>query len=243
MTTNIYDQDARKLASDSRWSINSPEFVLFIDDTGFDKIFSHSNIVMMFAGDGMLIQLWKDWLVKPNIQSIPPVSNGDSSIAICMVNTDTSTLLFGYGQNIYTGTAWFAGSGSIHAADCWKVNKNPCLAIESAKKADILSGGTVKYFDYANKVSNLENRANIADVHKEIINRGLVMYKIDSSTAVPINEAAKNDSKVRDLVQAIQAGSVTASAPCDAMYNEWPSEKIAELHGVLKNVFSTNVAD
>ncbi len=63
------------------------------------------------------------------------------------------------------------------------------------------------------------------------------MYKMNSSSVVPIDEAAKKDSDVRALVESIKGGSVAAGAPCDAMYNEWPPEKITELHNVLKQAF------
>ena len=85
--------------------------------------------------------------------------------------------------------------------------------------------------------NNLENTLTINDVHVELLTRGYVMYKMNSSSVVPIDEAAKKDSDVRALVESIKGGRVAAGAPCDAMYNEWPPEKITELHNVLKQAF------
>jgi hypothetical protein len=42
------------MACDSRWSIQNHNFILYIDDTGFEKIIPHNGIAFMFAGNGYL---------------------------------------------------------------------------------------------------------------------------------------------------------------------------------------------
>ncbi len=240
MTTNIYDACARKLASDSRWSINRPNFVIFVDDTGFDKIFTKNNFAMMFAGNGMLIQIWKNWLSvdNPDLSRIPSVQMGTEAVVLCMVNMNDASILFEYGQQICLKDVRFAGSGSEHAHACWSQNRDPCLAIESAKKVDLLTGGEVKFFDFMNSKDNLQNIITIDDVHQKLKNRGRVMYKLNPSKTFSVQDAANSDLDVKALLSDVTAGKISAGAPCDSMHNQWSKEKINELHSVLHEMFS-----
>lgn len=237
MTTNIYDIPGKILASDSRWSIDKQNFIVYVDDTGCEKIILENDIACMFAGHGGLIQSWKEWIINPDRSEKPPVEIGDIAVVICMVNTITGHLIFEYGQNIQLEDARFAGTGAIHACSCWFTNRNATQAVSSAIKSDWYSGGEVKYFDCKKKLSNVQNSANINDVHNALAKRGTIMYKNNENQFISVKDAANNDPDVATVLRDLQSGAIVANAPCDAMYNKWPEEKIKELHSVLDQCF------
>lgn len=242
MTTNIYDADTRKVASDSRWSIDGQRFIVWVDDSGFDKIVIAIGHAFVFAGDARLIQEWKDWIANPDRFDVPkpPVQfpDGDRAIALCIVDESGTKIVFEYGQDIVQDGLRLAGTGSIHALSCWKVNKDPCKAIATASQTDVFSGGEVKFFDAKNGSSNLNNFATLDEMHRDLLSRGTVMYKQSPSQTIPIKDAAKNDPEVRALVQGVESGAISASAPCDSMHNRWPQNKIEELHEALSKIFA-----
>jgi hypothetical protein len=240
LTTNIYDIPESKLASDSRWSIDRSDFLIFVDDTGCEKIIFENNVACMFAGNGRLIDIWKEWILNPNRGEKPPVEIENVAVVICMVSAVSNKLIFEHGQGIQIEDARFAGTGAIHAYSCWFTNRNAEQAVISAIKSDCYSGGTVKYFDCKSKINNLKNSANIDQVHSELAIRGSVMYKNNENRFISIKDAASNDPSVANVLSDLQSGAIAANAPCDAMYNKWPEEKIKELHYVLDEYFPGN---
>lgn len=246
MTTNVFDMNAGLMCGDSRWSVQHPSFIAYVDDTGFDKIIAIDGdlgkFAFVFAGDSELIQQWKSWIIsKPSAQDqTPPVQNGLKSIAICIANIDNKSIVFENGQDIQTPEARFAGSGSLHAFNCWTVNKDAKKAIESAKTFDVYSGGEVKFLDFSSGVNNLKNSSNLKELHVFFAKEGMVMYKnasTNQSKILSIKEAAANDPAVQQLAIDLASGKISASAPCDAMHNTWSKEKVNELNTALKGIF------
>ncbi len=238
MTTNVFDISTRLMATDSRWSIDSENLIIYIDDTGFDKICVARGYALMFAGDGCVIQLWKDW-----IASVPEGSRGipaklhNAAISICVVNIDSAEIKFEYGQNIKLDMARFAGSGSIPANNCWVKHGDAKKAVDSANKIDWFSGGTITFMDFVSGDNNLQNSATIHDVNERILTSGKVMFKTNAKI-VPITEAAVYDAEVRDIIGQVSDGKLTANAPCDAMYNTWDEDSINKLTAVFDEIFS-----
>ncbi len=66
------------------------------------------------------------------------------------------------------------------------------------------------------------------------------MYKNNENRFISIKDAASNDPSVANVLSDLQSGAIAANAPCDAMYNKWPEEKIKELHYVLDEYFPSN---
>ena len=71
MTTNVFDGPVGLVATDSRWSIQRGRWLIYLDDTNFDKIELTDAAAFMFAGSAVLIEKWKLW-----IRSNPPDASG-----------------------------------------------------------------------------------------------------------------------------------------------------------------------
>lgn len=237
MTTNVFDINARHMATDSRWSVDSAKFVIYVDDTGFDKICTAKGHAFMFAGNGKLIELWKDWIAKnPSSTPKPPLKQDDAAVSMCIANIETALIRFEYRQDISLPFARFTGSGAKFAHDCWQVNNDAQLAVDSAKKQDWFSGGTVTYFDFDSGQHNLLNSTTLKNVQTQLL-EGFVMYKNNYGQPIPAREATDNDSEVQSIFEKIAQGEMSANAPCEAMYSSWTDNEIKELHAVLDDIF------
>ncbi|MCX2257831.1 hypothetical protein LVU85_18105, partial [Escherichia coli] len=104
MTTTVYDRVNALVATDSRWSVDlSPHgydgHILYIDDTGFGKLAPRNDFVMLLAGDGLLIQLWKHWWRGDLSQQEPPVVlPTGQSVNLHIVKKSTNEVIFDKGQ-------------------------------------------------------------------------------------------------------------------------------------------------
>jgi len=85
MTTNVVDSAARIVATDSRWSwpvelrtTGISHARIYVDDAGFDKIEVGDDYSFIFAGNAILMGMWKAWRRDPNrvVQNPPPVADG-----------------------------------------------------------------------------------------------------------------------------------------------------------------------
>ena len=260
MTTNITDIDAKQMASDSRWTISwpaeLPKYVVRLDDSGCDKIVIYQGLVFIFAGDGLLIQIWKDWLATfppTSLAGMPPVKREAGGkliwICLCIVEMTTADILFVEKQefepNQTSPSAFFAGTGAPHARPCWRKNRNARRAVETAKAADIFSGGEVKYVNLVSGDHNLGNSESIHDVSLRLVREGFVMeyQHISQKTAPPeagepIAEAAKSNPELQKLVDDVKSGRTVASAPFGSMHEPWSPGSEQRLRDVLAKAFA-----
>lgn len=247
MTTNVFDKKLGVLATDSRWSIPYLDWVIFLDDSHFEKIERFKTSAFMFAGKGDGIQAWKDWIrSNPSDLSQRPSPNG---VAVCIVDTKNNETIYAERQDIMLENASFAGSGCILAHNCWSTYKDPIKAVETAKLGDVYSGGDVKYLncvdnsDNLNSITAVELRLeNIKMVSQAILDRGLVMKNTSvTNNAIPFRkmlDAAANDAaSFKALEGKIANGEIFPDAPCAAMHNEWSKEEIQSLDNALHKVF------
>jgi hypothetical protein len=253
MTTNIFDSSGHLMATDSRWSIEYGDWLLYLDDTGYEKMLVRNGKVLMFAGYGRVIQLWKDW-----INSDPPDPSGmpaHKGMSVCMVDGATRTVDFDAEQDIVANGVYCAGSGSRSAYSCWSANRDAHRAVETAKSKDIFSGGEVKFYNFKNGSNNLVNNyptagITIKMVDQAILSRGSVMKTNTNSTsgaslpfpkvanAKAADDAANDDkSAVEEIREKIAAGELSANAPCDGMHNDWTEENKAKFQKALGNMF------
>ncbi|MFA6178069.1 MAG: hypothetical protein WC696_00490 [Candidatus Methylopumilus sp.] len=247
MTTNVYDITQQVMTGDSRWSIynDSWPFTVFVDDTGFDKLFSFKthgiDYAVMFAGCSVLINDWKEWLKNGGYAGNPvrpAVYVDDRTITICLVNVATNQILMEYGQDIVIDDARFAGSGARHAEQCWVLNKCAKKAVGSAMESDPCTGGTVKFFELATLSNNLDLTTTVDILKSSFLDKGTVMYKTATKgTVLPFREAAAKDTEVQAVMDDVASGRITSSAPCGAMHKQWPNEKENELDEALKKIF------
>jgi len=240
MTTNVNDITAAKLATDSRWSVHIPgHAICYIDDTGFDKIYvdSNMNFACSFAGNSILIALWKDWLATDMSTPQPPVFYNNVGVSICLMDK-TGMPLFFAGQDIQhqDDGSLFAGSGARPAYECWKINKCAETAVNSAKKLDHFSGGSVVSTDFTYGTHNVRNSKTLGDVNAIFTEKGLVMYLNSNQNTVEFKTAAASDPKLQELARDLSAGSAQLTAPYDAMYQDWSPEHKEGLANALTHL-------
>lgn len=243
MTTNVYDSNVGLMTTDSRWSYQYRQWLIYIDDARFEKIERYKNAIFMFAGNGQKIQSWKTW-----IRSAPTsdVDQPDCELmCVCIADQESKAVLFQDRQDIVRDGGFFAGSGSIPAYMCWSVNQDARKAVESAKAFDFSSGGDVKFLDFATGTHNLftptTRDMHINDVNIAIATRGNVMeIALNNQVNSPpfkLSELAANDAGLKDVQGRIASGEISPTAPCDGMYSEWTGAQKASLKNVLGDVF------
>jgi|GEM_PF-2340317 len=250
MTTNIVDIESGQATSDSRWSMSGEShafpgenFIIFIDNTGCEKIFRYKDTVFSFAGHGGLIQKWKKYLLgrcgdEPQYEQ--EVQGHFLRIDLCITHIKKGTVHRLPQDPAYYGLrTHFLGTGAIHARECWSVHKCPRLAVESAKKKDAYSGGIVKYLVFKNDESNICDSQTVDVVSQKLTTEGCVMYTNDpAGPCIPVQQAAERDPAVRAAVQSLQSGAAVAMAPCPGMYGRWSDEDKAELRRILDEVYA-----
>lgn len=228
MTTTVYDTVNRKIAADSRWSAklslsDGIEYLVYVDDSGFHKIADRKNAVLMLAGNGGLIAKWKEWWYTSLDGSLLPDTdiNGVNVISLMIIDKINNKVLFTAGQNkpLYCKEtnallSLFTGSGDIHAASCWNVNRCVQRAIESASLLDYYTSNQVKYVDFVSNTTNAsEEDYDYSNIVNAILERGYIMNLAESTAA---NDAGVplNTHQIYDEVQQIfVSGRVVASAP------------------------------
>lgn len=233
MTTNVFDGDACELASDSRWSIKLPHAIVYVDDTGFDKLIIAQGAASMFAGNSEVIGEWKKWIADPQREDVPP---DPDDMTVCVVDVETGKIVVELGQAQAEGGSRFAGSGGQWALPCWLQNRNARKAVETAKLADICSGGAVKFLEAKTGAHNLSLIDDVAHLRQELQKRGMVMYLSNLNQAVPLSEAS-NDAAVQEAVEKIAAGQAVLTAPCPSINRQWTSEEKQDLFKVMLSYY------
>ncbi|BAU39131.1 hypothetical protein APT_02049 [Acetobacter pasteurianus NBRC 101655] len=238
MTTNVIDLKNGVSATDSRWSYQSSEFIIFIDNVGFEKIVSANGFAFTFAGNGKLIQDWKTWINmgRDGYPPVDPLIFGQPSIAVSIVNMKTNAVVMDWGISIRFPEAMFAGTGASQASVCWKQNCDAMKAVNSAMAVDKFSGGMVKHLVFGCGSNNLSETATIADVGRLLGTRGTVMYT-NKPKMIPISEAVANDLNVSSAVGKLSTGEHVPTAPCDAMYSSWSDEDKEKMQAALREIF------
>jgi hypothetical protein len=245
MTTNVRDSISGLFAADSRWSIDlrpeGLEAIVFVDSAAYSKILMTANLAYMFAGRSNVIDLWKamidvaerdgklDW-------SLLPV-NG---MAVSVVGLADAQVKFEFGHEIRlpdasASEASFAGTGSVAACTCWTVNKDPRKAVETAKGSDIFTGGNVRYLEFLSKNNNLIADSSLITLQNAFAKEGMIMEtKLGvASTPVPLKDALAKQGLAAALLK-IESGELSPTAPCDAVYNNWPTKERNKLVAAMK---------
>lgn len=245
MTTNVFDSIAGVVSTDSRWSVRwGNQRLIYVDDTDFHKIEIVKNAVFMFAGHGMRIQEWKNWLrSSPDSGANRPMLEG---IVLTMVSMDTRKILMQHGVDIERAGAYFAGTGARFAVPCWQTNRDAVKSVATAIQSDPWSGGKVKFVDLVSKSNNLVTNGvtactDINAVGAAILTRGTVMQLSQNSSIqhapFQLSQLAANDSDLSGLVADLVAQRVVPEAPCDGMFNEWTQEEVRALDCELAKLF------
>lgn len=239
MTTNAFDESRGLMATDSRWSIQHGKYVIYLDDTGFEKIEISNGHAFMFAGNGARIQEWKDWMRSdPAGDSNQP---SESGICLCVVDMSTQKVKSSFKQTVVPGGGYFAGTGSLFAVPCWLKNNCAKRSVETAKESDIYSGGEVKFYDFVSGDNNLNypsGNITIKMVSDAISRRGLVMTSnVIANQPMSFAEAANDNQDLAEIRAKIASGELSANAPSEGMYAEWTAEEKSRLKSTLADVF------
>jgi hypothetical protein len=245
MTTNVYDGPARTVATDSRWSwpVILGRWFVYLDDTGFDKIQVLKDLVVMYAGNGQLVQAWRDYFAaEPRDLSKQPAATKE--VCVCVVDAETGAFVNSAGGDYQVfEDSHFGGTGGEYARDCWATNRDAIRAVETAKMKDRSSGGDVKYLDVVNKRGNLmlvhpTNLVTIQMVNQALHKRGVVMDLRKNVTvggeAVPFEKAAAAHAELAEFGQQVAAGEISPSAPFAGMDREWTTAEKQGLNDALR---------
>ncbi|HDT4040791.1 hypothetical protein ACLEXY_02755 [Enterobacter ludwigii] len=251
MTTVVYDRLTRAVTSDSRWSCDLDAFdpgyaghILYVDDTGFGKLAIREDSVMVLAGNGILIELWKKWLTREVLsfeEDTPPLSiPGQMPFSIYLIEISTNKVLFdeGHKHTIFDTeknevVAAFSGSGGPHAANNWMTSLCARTAIDFAKLQDHYTGGTVRYVDFSSGKCDLESElTTIQEVVNLMLERGFIM-DTKKPTAAPVSISAQEVAHVRQL---LANGSIMPSAPVGKGAADWSDESKARFFKAIEHI-------
>jgi len=247
MTTNVFDKARNVLASDSRWSFqlrdghfsHSPDrnVIPCVDNTGYDKITFDEDSGYLFAGDGQVIEQWKRWVAAP-LQCVLPRPPTAQGFAVCITDLKTGEIRFEHGQRISDTDSRFAGTGSEPAYECWKVNRDAERSIVSACSLDVYSGGQVKFLHGRETIHhNLQTATPFSAINALFLTQGMVIYMNENQgqTAIPIDRAAQQDPRIKDLVERVKVGAVSATAPSGFDPVVWTPADHARLDQALED--------
>lgn len=249
MTTTVYDRMAKAVTSDSRWScildpIGYEGHILYVDDVGFGKLALREDTVMVLAGHGYLIELWKKWLLvselDPEAEMPPTHIEGQMPFTIYIIEMSTNKVLFDEGhkhtifdQEANEVLAAFSGSGSSYAADNWIESTCARTAIDYAKRIDHYSGGTVRFVDFASGKNDIETRLEtIQEVVNIMLERGFIM-DTKKPGAAPVSLSAQEVAEVRQL---LANGALTPSAPVGKGAKPWDETSKEKLKRAIQHI-------
>lgn len=230
MTTTVYDRVHGYVASDSRWSCDLERFgfpglVAYVDNTGFGKIAVRGDFILCLAGCGNLIQQWKDWWRQPELPALlPPVEGDNGPVVLYAIDTKLNQLALHtpsvldcvhLDQDTAELSAVFTGSGQTYAWTWWVASQCAKKSIQSVMGQDVFTGGDVRFVDFINNTSNIENTIhNVSAINHQMKTRGLVVNKHDPSMQpMPIGA---------DVLTAIQAVVAENTLPMSAPHGAGP---------------------
>lgn len=239
MTTNAIDFHKKTLSSDSRWSITLNGKLYFVDDTGFDKIADRHVGAIICAGDGELIEQWRNWFTAPvlNMANKPPYDRRDHhgqdfAIVISLAYKTDGYPVLSQGWYLLHGTdAKFCGSGAEHAYACYSQNKCGRTSIGSAAMIDAMTGGETKYVELETSKNNLSTApSSLAQALDSLNKRGNVM-DLSTGNVTPIVPQASDE-----LAAALSAGLVTLSAPTGQRVRLWTDAEKQNMDQALQRL-------
>jgi hypothetical protein len=238
MTTNVFDVTAGQLTSDGRWSFEKLDWLVFVDDTGYDKMIFDDELGFAFAGNVSKINIWKEW-VAGGRKGPEPMGHLDQ-MQLIIVNMASGVLefasdyiLFSHAGNVLE--ALYGGSGGPSAKDCWNSNRCARTAIDSAKSNDVYSGGETKFLLRETRQNNLTNNIAVTEINEQCKQRGLMMNLKNPLNTVLVKDAANDPSNpiAQSVATEVMQGKAEMSAPFPGMHLPWTQEKKSELASVL----------
>lgn len=242
LTTNVRDEIAGELATDSRWSIDlrrhGKPLVIYQDDAEYQKLIEIKNSIFMFAGNSKFIDVWKGALCIA--AHFPKVVHWrelpTTGMSFCRVALD-SGVVEEFGKISKVAGASFTGTGALYAKEAWLRDGNAQQAVRSAMARDPLTGGAVRYYNWKTGVKDLGLDKSFSNLQNGFRTKGIVM-NTESMHLVPVAQAAANDNSLHDVLNKISSGDLAASAPCGDEDFEWTDEEAERLALSMEKLFS-----
>lgn len=222
MTTTVYDMVARLVATDTRWSARldgiQPNLLVYVDQTDFAKLAVNFNCVLVLAGDGPLISLWKKWwFAGADLSATPPYElTTDRSVALLIVSiannevvTNKGNFLMNFCETSNKMLSLFSGSGAKFAANYWRGHPCAWSSIFHASENDPCTSEAYNHVDFETGKSNIiKNCSEYTTILNTILERGMVMETTNRS----VTKISEHPKKT-EIAQLFTSGSVVASAP------------------------------
>ena len=209
--------------------------LVFVDDTGFDKIFEFNKYLMLFAGTAKLIQVWKNHISDLNSTGLPPTVLDGMSIAVSITDLETSAVFFEHNQAATYETVRFAGSGASAAERCWFKNFCAKRAVGTASFFDVCTGGQVKYYSFDGN-HNVDVSTTVEVIPDALRKNGVIMYRNRSDLTMPVSEAARTDPRVVKLIDDLACGKESLCAPFPHMHNPMSVSETRALEKALAKI-------
>lgn len=254
MTTTAYDCDNNIIASDTRWSAKltlvDGQYILYADDTGFNKIAHRLGGAIFCAGDGPTIEKLKIWwLSEPfDPEALPDLQHENEFKVSVMVVSSEGEKLFDAGpkqalvnpednNHIH---AVFSGSGGSFAGQSFMQCGCVKTAVTVAKNFDPYSGGEVKFCNVTTGDSNLQDETmDYNSIMNAMEQRGILMkytgfYAANSESVqtIPLRE----HPEFKQISGQLQAGTIRAYAPMGGADIDWNHERINKLKAAARKV-------
>jgi len=203
MTTSIFDVYNELTVSDTRWSMqctlsDGNEYVVFCDETGFEKIANREHIAIMTAGSGLRIAEWKRWLLFSDLDenNMPNVgTEGVDAVHLILIDTKMNAPLFDYGlkhvlidQETKKIACVMLGSGSQYASSYWNLTRCPFRSIATASKNDIYTSKTTRYIDFNTLDTDIDSHACDFNVVIDKLKQEAKMQVISSSQPTQLSQ-------------------------------------------------------
>jgi hypothetical protein len=226
MTTNVLDLPSSIAATDSRWSmIIKNRWIVFVDDAEFEKIDVSYPYLSVFAGDGWLIQQWKDWMHSEKQEGPPPTERCGCMISVTVTDMPKGSVLFERGQQVAEEMARFAGSGAFHAYEHWKRNFDAVAAVKFAMSVDMFSGGSVKFYCFSTGENNLCDTIRLNDLRRKLKTEGWRIDMNSNAPAIKIADVLKDNEDFLAALEDAERGEGHFVAPDPAMYIPWTEDE------------------
>ncbi len=155
----------------------------------------------------------------------------DRNVIPCVDNT-------GYDKKSAIPTPDLRGQDQNPLMNVGKSTGMPRRSIVSACALDVYSGGEVKFLQGRETLRhNLQTDTPFSAINALFLTQGMVIYmnQNQGQTAIPIGQAAQQDPRIKDLVERVKVGAVSATAPSGFDPVVWTPADHARLDQALED--------
>lgn len=255
MTTTVCDLVNKILTADTRWSCGSQgelklsdgkHYLIYCDDTGFDKISVVGKTALVTAGNGKLIADWKAWWSGDADPKHRPETeiDGVNVVNLAILDLENNSVIFDAGQKqalFCTVTnkiqAFTSGSGGNHAAS--HLLREGCAkkAVSYASQYDYCTGDHVSYACYKTDQNNLNKQINDYNVIVDGITKRGYMMALEMNKPTDKGCEISQHPLADEVKKLFTDGKAVASAPVPGLSNfKWTKETEHKFDAAMEKV-------